>query len=72
MDNRKNFTRKVVYHRKMLPRDAVEAPSLEPEDSEAMADAIQYLHQSPHSFQSHFSSHTPFQELMRENSPFTL
>lgn len=42
MDNRKNFfTRRVVYHRKMLPRDAVEAPALELEDSaKAMADPI--------------------------------
>lgn len=34
MDNRKNFfTRRVAYHRKMLPRDAVGSPSLELEDS---------------------------------------
>lgn len=42
MDNKKNFfTRRVVYHRKMLPRDAVEAPPLELEDSaKAVADLI--------------------------------
>lgn len=40
MDN-KNFTRRVMYHRKMLPRDAVEAPSLDLEDSaKAVADPI--------------------------------
>lgn len=40
MDN-KNFTGRVMYHRKMLPRDAVEAPSLDLEDSaKAKADPI--------------------------------
>lgn len=41
MDNKNFFTRRVMYHRKMLPRDAVEAPSLDLEDSaKAVADPI--------------------------------